>query len=45
MGELWDLEKLSGMCAKNKRYTFFLSSAPLNVSGAITTPANAIAIM
>ncbi|KAJ3548800.1 hypothetical protein NM208_g820 [Fusarium decemcellulare] len=45
IGELWDLEKLSALCEKNKRYSFFLSSAPLNISGAIATPANAIAIL
>ncbi|KAL1894055.1 hypothetical protein Sste5346_006197 [Sporothrix stenoceras] len=40
IGELWDLEELSKMCAKNKRYSFFLASAPLNVFGAIASPAN-----
>ncbi|KAF4463137.1 cyclase [Fusarium albosuccineum] len=45
IGELWDLEKLSALCEKNKRYSFFLSSAPLNISGAIATPANAVAIL
>lgn len=44
IGELWDLEELSKMCAKNKRYSFFLASAPLNVVGAIASPANAVAI-
>lgn len=33
IGELWDLEELSELCQKNKRYTFFLTSAPANVKG------------
>lgn len=45
IGELWDLEALARLCAKNKRYSFFLASVPLNVQGAIATPANAVAIL
>jgi hypothetical protein len=33
MGELWDLEKLAEKCKEEGRYTFFLTSAPDNVSG------------
>ncbi|KAH8901416.1 hypothetical protein GQ53DRAFT_707753 [Thozetella sp. PMI_491] len=33
IGELWDLEKLSEMCKKYNKYTFFLSSIPNNVMG------------
>lgn len=33
MGELWDLEKLAEKCKAEGRYTFFLTSAPDNVSG------------
>lgn len=31
IGELFDLEELSRVCEKLERYTFFLSSEPLNV--------------
>jgi len=32
IGELFDLEKLAGECARLKKWTFFFSSVPLNVS-------------
>lgn len=32
IGELFDLEELSGICASTGRSTFFLASAPMNVS-------------
>lgn len=32
IGELFDLERLSEECKKRKRYTFFFTSMPLNVS-------------
>lgn len=44
IGELWNLEGLSKMCAKNKRYTFFLASAPLNLYGAVASLANVVAV-
>jgi kynurenine formamidase len=43
IGELFDLEGLAEMCKKHKRWSFFLSSAPLNYSGAVASPPNAIA--
>ncbi|KIW11223.1 hypothetical protein PV08_10523 [Exophiala spinifera] len=43
IGELWDLETLSEMCEKHKRWTFFLSSAPMNVPGGVASPPNALA--
>ena len=45
IGELWDLEKLSTACAKAKKWSFFLTSAPLHVYGGVGTPCNAIAIL
>jgi len=41
VGELFDLEPLSQMCQKLGRYSFFVTSAPLNVKGGIAcmTPA------
>ncbi|KAF2235318.1 hypothetical protein EV356DRAFT_575972 [Viridothelium virens] len=44
IGELWDLKALSEHCAKSNRYTFLLTSIPLNVPGGIGSPPNAIAI-
>ena len=44
IGELWDLEKLAQECEKRKRWSFFLTSAPLNVVGGVGTPPNALAI-
>jgi hypothetical protein len=35
VGELFDLEPLSQMCEKLGRYSFFITSAPLNVKGGI----------
>ncbi len=44
IGELWDLEALARQCKKLSRYSFMLTSIPLNHPGLIGTPANAIAI-
>ena len=44
IGEMWDLEKLSKICEKEGRWTFFLTSAPLNVFGGVASPPNALAI-
>jgi kynurenine formamidase len=45
MGELWDLEPLSRMCEQIDRWSFFFTSAPLNVRGGIASPPCAIAIL
>jgi kynurenine formamidase len=45
IGELWGLEALSEACARQARYEFFLTSAPLNVPGGIGSTANALAIL
>lgn len=44
IGELWDLEALAAECKKNKRWSFFMTSAPLRVVGGVASPPNAIAI-
>jgi len=44
IGELWDLEELSAECAADNRYSFFLSSVPLKLPGAVGSPPNAVAI-
>lgn len=44
IGELWDLKQLSETAKKLNRYTFLLTSSPLNVPGSIGSPPNALAI-
>ncbi|KAI7486623.1 hypothetical protein KC351_g3200 [Hortaea werneckii] len=45
VGEMWSLEELSRVCAREGRWTFFLTSAPLNVRGGVGSPPGAIAIL
>ncbi|KAL5360475.1 hypothetical protein BJX96DRAFT_165190 [Aspergillus floccosus] len=45
LGELWDLKALAEECQKAQKYSFFLTSSPLNVPGAVGSPPNAIAIL
>ncbi|KAK8015625.1 hypothetical protein PG991_008513 [Apiospora marii] len=44
LGELWDLEGLGKACSELGRWSFFLTSAPLNVIGGAASPPGAIAI-
>ncbi|MCJ1312485.1 hypothetical protein MMC25_006159 [Agyrium rufum] len=44
LGEMLDLEKLSELCKKNNRWTFFVTSAPANVPGGVASHVNGIAI-
>lgn len=44
IGELFDLEALAKHCAQENRWTFFFTSEPLNVSGGVASPPNALAI-
>lgn len=44
IGEMWDLEALAEDCATDRRYSFFLTSAPLNIPGGVGSPPNALAI-
>ena len=44
IGELWDLKELSTYCKKTGRYSFMLTSAPLNHPGLVASPPNALAI-
>jgi kynurenine formamidase len=44
IGEMWDFESLADDCAADKRYSFFLTSAPLNIPGGVGSPPNALAI-
>ncbi|KAF7353898.1 hypothetical protein MVEN_01075700 [Mycena venus] len=43
IGEFFDLEKLAKVCAEYHRYTFFVSSWPLNIIGGAASPPNAAA--
>ncbi|KAJ5777600.1 hypothetical protein N7520_000846 [Penicillium odoratum] len=45
LGELWYLKTLADKCKALKKYTFLLTSAPLNVPGAVGSPSNALAIL
>ena len=45
LGEFWNLESLAELCAKQKQWSFFLTSAPLHVFGGVASPPNAIAIL
>lgn len=44
LGEMLDLERLSEMCKKQKRYTFFFSSMPANCQGGVGSHVNGQAI-
>lgn len=44
MGELWNLGPLADDCAQDGRYEVFLTSAPLNIRGGVSSTPNAIAI-
>ncbi|OQV00820.1 hypothetical protein CLAIMM_06268 [Cladophialophora immunda] len=45
LGELWNLEDLSGLCQQERRWSFFFTSAPLHVIGGVASPPNAIAVL
>ncbi|KAF3343101.1 major facilitator superfamily transporter [Verticillium dahliae] len=44
VGELFDLEELSRICEEEKRWEFFVTAAPLNMPGGVSSPPNCIAI-
>ncbi|KAM0343942.1 hypothetical protein ACHAPU_007996 [Fusarium lateritium] len=44
IGELWDLSRLAAYCREKKRYSFIITSTPLNQPGLIGSPPNALAI-
>lgn len=44
IGELWDLKALSEKCKELNRYSFLITSVPLNVPGGVGSPPNALAI-
>ncbi|KAL6703137.1 hypothetical protein ACN47E_010199 [Coniothyrium glycines] len=44
IGELWDLKALAAHCKSSGRYSFLLTSVPLNLPGLVGSPPNALAI-
>lgn len=44
IGEMFDLERLSEVCKREGRWSFFVSSVPLKVPGGVASPPNAVAI-
>jgi kynurenine formamidase len=44
IGEMWDLDALAADCADDGRYDFWLTAAPLPVTGAVGAPVNPIAV-
>ncbi|KAL4728130.1 hypothetical protein ACLX1H_004865 [Fusarium chlamydosporum] len=44
VGELFDLESLAQLCQEENRWEFFITSAPLNMPGGVSSPPNCIAI-
>jgi kynurenine formamidase len=44
IGEFWYLEELSSVCKSSSQYSFFLTSAPLNIPKGVGSPNNAYAI-
>jgi kynurenine formamidase len=45
LGELWDLDALAEHCRSTRRYTMCVATVPLNLPGAVASPANAVAIV
>ncbi|MEU4695045.1 cyclase family protein [Actinoplanes sp. NPDC023714] len=44
LGEMWDLEALAADCAEDGVHEFWLTAAPLPITGAVGSPVNPIAV-
>lgn len=44
IGEMFDLDELSDICKRLGRWTFFVSSSPLNCTNGVSSPPNCMAI-
>ena len=44
LGELWDLRRLAAYCREKGRYSFMLTSSPLDVPCLVGSPPSALAI-
>jgi kynurenine formamidase len=45
IGELWDLDELAVACAARGRYDVLVIAEPLNLTGGVGSPANALAVL
>lgn len=45
LGELWDLDALGQACSDAGRWSFLLTTAPLNIVGGVASPSNAYAVL
>lgn len=45
IGEIFELDALAEQCKKLERWTFFLTSAPLNYTGVVASPPNILAVL
>ncbi|WP_299538570.1 cyclase family protein [uncultured Streptomyces sp.] len=44
IGEMWDPDALAADCAEDGRYDFWLTAAPLPITGAVGSPVNPVAV-
>jgi kynurenine formamidase len=44
IGEMWDPDALAVVCAADRTYDFFLTAAPLKITGAVGAPVNPVAV-
>jgi kynurenine formamidase len=44
LGEMWDLDALAAHCAEDGVYEFWLTAAPLPITGAVGSPVNPVAV-
>ncbi|MFI6661240.1 cyclase family protein [Streptomyces sp. NPDC050523] len=44
IGEMWDLDALAAECAEDGVYEFWLTAAPLPITGAVGSPVNPLAV-
>lgn len=44
VGEMWDLDALAADCVQDGRYSFWVTAAPLPVTGAVGAPVNPLAV-
>ncbi|MFC8662083.1 cyclase family protein [Streptomyces sp. NPDC057199] len=44
IGEMWDLDALAADCASDGVYEFWLTAAPLPITGAVGSPVNPVAV-
>lgn len=44
IGEMFDLEELARMCREEGRWSFFVTSAPFNMPGGVSSPPNCMAL-